>query len=74
MRISFTLISVTQCQGWFGTALEGVKAEEIQTSVLRVTSLGTLELGERVNKPFTMSVFDKPIDRDAFLENIRVLQ
>ena len=51
--------------------LEGVKAEEIRTSVLLVTSLGTLELGEKVNKPFTMSVFDKPIDRDVFLANIR---
>ena len=51
--------------------LEGVKEEEIRTSVLLVTSLGTLELGERVNKPFTMSVFDKPIDKDVFLANIR---
>ena len=53
------------------TLLEGVKAEEIQASVLLVTSLGTLELGEIVHKPFTMSVFDKPIDRDVFLANIR---
>ena len=53
------------------TLLEGVKAEEFQTSVLLVTSLGTVDLGEKVHKPFTMSVFDKPIDRDAFLASIR---
>ena len=53
------------------TLLEGVRAGRIQTAMLLVTSLGTLELGEQAQKPFAMSVFDKPIDRDVFLANIR---
>lgn len=51
--------------------MEGVKAEEIRTTILLVTSMGTSELGEKVQKPFAMSVTDEPIDRDVFLANIR---
>ncbi len=53
------------------TLLEGVKSGSIQTAILLVTSLGTLEFGEKVNRPIAISVFDKPIDRDVFLANIR---
>ena len=53
------------------TLLEGVKAEKTQTAMLLVTSLETLEMGEKVQRAFAMSAFDRPIDRDAFLANIR---
>ena len=53
------------------TLLEGVKAGRIQTALLLVTSLRTLESGVKVHKPFAMSVYDKPIDENVFLEYIR---
>ena len=53
------------------TLLEGVKAEEIRIEMLLVTSLGTLESGKTPHKAYAMGAVDKPIEREAFLANIR---
>ena len=50
------------------TLLEHMKAEKIQTAILIMTSLGSAELGEQLVKAGAVSVFDKPIERDVFLD------
>ena len=52
------------------TLLKRVKAEKIQTTMLIMTDLGNMELGEEVIKAGAVSVFDKPINRDVFLAKI----
>ena len=68
-RIDLAVVCVEDKVGT--TLLEGMKAEEIQTAVLLVTGLRTTGPGEETHMRVTMSVFDKPMDRDAFLSNIR---
>ena len=53
------------------TLLKRAKTEKIQTAMLIMTSLGTLELGEEVTKAGAVSVFDKPIKRDVFLAKLK---
>ena len=53
------------------TLLKRAKAEKIQTAILIMTDLGTLELGEEVIKASAVSVFDKPIKRGAFLAKVK---
>ena len=51
--------------------LKLVKAEQIQTVMLGMASLGTLELGEAAIRAGAVSLFDKPIKRHVFLTKIQ---
>ena len=51
--------------------LKMVKAEKIQTVMLSMANLGTLELGEDAIKAGAVSLFDKPIKRDVLLAKIQ---
>ena len=53
------------------TLLKRVKEEKIQTVMLIMTSSGNLELGAEVIKAGAVSVFDKPIEKDVFLANVK---
>ena len=53
------------------TLLKHVKAEKIQTTMIAMTDLGTMELAEKVLKAGAVSVFDKPIKRDVFLAKVK---
>ncbi len=53
------------------TLLKHVKVEKIQTAILIMTDIGTLELGEEVINAGAVSVFDKPIKRDVFLAKVK---
>ena len=53
------------------TLLERVKAEKIQTVMLIMTSSGNMELGAEVIKAGAVSVFDKPIEKDVFLAEVK---
>ena len=58
-------------EGMNGIALlKLVKAEKIQTVMLGMANLGTLELGEEMLKAGAVGLFDKPIERDVFLAKI----
>ena len=53
------------------TLLKRVKKEKIQISMLIMTDLRSAELGEEVTRAGAVSVFDKPINRDAFLAKVK---
>ena len=53
------------------TLLKHVKEEKIQTAMLIMTSLRSAELGEQLIKAGAASVFDKPIERDVFLTQVK---
>ncbi len=53
------------------TLLKHVKEEKIQTAMLIMTSLRSAELGEQLVKAGAASVFDKPIERDVFLTQVK---
>ena len=53
------------------TLLKRVKAEKIQTVMLIMTDLGNMELGAEVIKAGAVSVFDKPIEKDVFLAEVK---
>lgn len=51
--------------------LKLVKAEQIQTVMLGMAALGTLELGEAEIRAGAVSLFDKPIKKHVFLTKIQ---
>ena len=53
------------------TLLKRVKEKKIQTVMLIMTSLGNMELGAEVIKAGAVSVFDKPIEKDIFLAEVK---
>ena len=56
-------------QDWT-TLLRGIKAAEIRTEMLLVTSVRTSTSGKRVHGAYSIGALDKPIERDSFLANI----
>ncbi|MCE2438449.1 MAG: response regulator transcription factor [Candidatus Latescibacteria bacterium] len=57
-------------QDWT-TLLRGIKAAEIRTEMLLVTSVRTpTSGGKRVHRAYSIGALDKPIERDSFLANI----
>ena len=56
-------------QDWT-TLLRGIKAAEIRTEMLLVTSVRTSTSGKRVHTAYFIGALDKPIQRDSFLANI----
>lgn len=51
--------------------LRQLKEENIQTSMIAMTSQGTMELGETMLKEGAVSVIDKPIKKDVFLAKVK---
>lgn len=51
--------------------LKWIKKERIYTTILIMTDMGTIELGEAVIKKGAASVFDKPIKKEVFLAKLR---
>ncbi len=57
------------------TLLKGVRAAEIRTEMLLVTSVRTSTSGKHVHRAYSIGALDKPIERDSFLANVnRTLQ
>ena len=70
-KIDLAVVEI-QVEDMDGIALlKQVKAENIQTAILIMTGLRSAELGEEVTRAGAVSVFDKPINRDAFLAKVK---